>query len=227
MKIFAYGCSFTSYNWPSYADILGLQYDVVNSGSSGSSNERIFYNLMNDVRNNKINKNDIVITQWSGTNRFNYLKTNGVWIGEGNVLLPHNKWIYNKIKGWFNPEFEYQKTINTIIAAQTILEKINCKHVQMSLHPLDEVDKNFLENDLEGTYLGDYTFTEFTWKTLSDAVYVDSHPTVIQHYDIAKRICNNLNLELKINIELLDKVHNEIKNENTFDVKQYTFTNVQ
>lgn len=226
MKIFAYGCSFTSYNWPSYANILGLQYEVYNRGASGSGNERIFYCFMQDIKQNNISKNDIVIMQWSGTERFNYLKTNNCWIGEGNVTLHHNNWIFNKIKGWYNQSYEYEKNINLILAAQAILKQLECTSIEMSLYPLPEVDAFFLENDLQGTYQGTYTFTEFTWKTLSDAVYVDSHPTVLQHYDIAKRISDQVNLDLDIDIDQLHQLHNIIDQDHKFD-NTYSFKDVQ
>lgn len=216
MKIFAYGCSFTSYNWPSYADILGIQYEVYNKGASGSGNERIFYYLMQDIKENNISKNDIVILQWSGTERFNYLKTNNCWIGDGNVTLHHNNWIFKKIKGWYNQSYEYEKNINLILAAQAILKQLECTCIEMSLYPLPEIDKTFLENDLQGTYQGTYTFTEFSWKTFSDAVYVDSHPTVLQHYDIAKRISTQANLHLDIDMNQLQQLHNIIDKENIF-----------
>jgi hypothetical protein len=226
MKIFAYGCSFTSYNWPSYADVLGLQYEVYNRGASGSGNERIFYMLMDDIRHKNIKQDDIVITQWSGVDRFNYLKSNKQWIGDGNILLPHNKWIFSKIKKWYNPKYEYTKSINLILAARALINDIGCKHIEMSLNPIEPVDSKFLENDLQNTYPGDYSFEEFSWKTFSDAEYVDKHPTVLQHYDIAKRITKSLGIQLTVDYNLIENVHKNILEETVFDV-EYSFKDVR
>lgn len=222
MSIFAYGCSFTSYNWPSYADILGLEYEVYNRGASGSGNERIFYCFMQDVKQGLITSDDIVIIQWSGTNRFNYLKPNGKWIGDGNIALPQNKHILDRIKEWYNVDYEIEKSANIVLSAKAVLEQINCKNLQMALLPIPEADENFLDNNLESSYVGDYTFSEFSWKTLSDAVYVDSHPTVMQHYSLACRIAKKLELEFDLDLKPLKKLHKQILKDNTFD-KRYRF----
>lgn len=227
-NIFTYGCSFTSYNWPSYADILGLQYKVYNRGTSGSGNERIFHSFMRDVKYNHISANDLVILQWSGTNRFNYLTPKGKWIGDGNLLLPQNKSIYNKIKGWYNPDYENEKNINLILGAEAIAKQIGCKIIEMSLHPLSGIDKKFLENDLQNTYHGEYQFTEFPWKTILNSTFVDNHPTVLQHYDIAKSIAKQLTLSFDIEEDIIIKLHNYIKDDNVFDTDRvYKFTDVQ
>lgn len=224
MKIFAYGCSFTSYNWPSYADILGLQHKVYNRGASGSGNERIFYTFMEDIKASNISKNDLVITQWSGVDRFNYLTSNNQWIGDG--MIANNPSIYSKVKGWYNPEYEHEKSINLILSARAILGNIGCKHIEMSLYPISPVDETFLENDLQGTYTGSYMFNEFSWKTFKDAVYIDPHPTVLQHYDIAVRVAKESNIDLNVNTKILNRLHKKISRDLVFDI-EYSFKDVQ
>ena len=222
MKVFAYGCSFTRYSWPSYADILGLHYETYNRGKSGSGNERIFYHFMEDIKKNNISSNDLVILQWSGTDRFNYLKSNNLWIGDGNILLSHNQSIFKRIKQWYNPEYEIEKSINFIIGARAILKNIGCKLIEMSLFPIENIDSNFLENDLQGTYHGTYEFKNFPWKTYRGKVFIDNHPTLLQHYDITKRIVNNLELEFDVDDTIIYNLDQQIKNDDTFGF-DYTF----
>jgi len=216
MKVFAYGCSFTRYNWPSYADILGLHYETYNRGNSGSGNERIFYHFMEDIKKNNISSNDLVILQWSGTDRFNYLKSNNLWIGDGNILLAHNQSIFKRIKQWYNPEYEIEKSVNFIIGARAISKNIGCKLIEMSLLPIENIDRNFLENDLQGTYHGTYEFKNFPWKTYRGKIFIDNHPTLLQHYDITKRIVDNLELDFDIDNSVIYNLDQQIKNDDTF-----------
>jgi len=226
MKIHTYGCSFTNYGkWPTYADILGLQYDVKNRGASGSGNERIFYYFMEDYRSNKISSEDIVIMQWSGLTRFDYLNGPDNWYSVGNVLNEHDReglFVYSKIKDWYNPDYEFEKTVNYKICFESIAQNLGCKILQMSLSPIKDHDKNFLENNLWDNYAGSYKFYYQPWvrKNKKNAA-VDEHPTVMQHYNLAKKVAENLNLKLEIDKQKIQKLHDLILSKKDFRLKYY------
>ena len=69
-RLFTFGCSFTNYHWPTYADILGTQFDAFfNWGRSGAGNLFIFNSLMEAHKRNKLTKDDVVCVMWSSISR--------------------------------------------------------------------------------------------------------------------------------------------------------------
>jgi len=230
MKIYIYGCSFTKYKWPTYADILGLQYDVINKGASGSGNERIFYNFMKDVKAKKIDSKDIVIFQWSGLTRFDYLCEGNCWLSVGNVLNPYDpdgRYVFNKVKDWFNPDYEYEKTVNYKISAEYISSIIGCKTLQMSLSPIEGHDQEFLENNLEEKYQGSYKFFHawFQKKNKKKSI-TDEHPTIVQHNILAQKVAKELSLDFDIDETKIQRLHNLILTKKDFRL-EYSFKDIE
>jgi len=229
MKIYAYGCSFTDFKWPTYADILGLQFHVINRGASGSGNERIFFHFMEDVRENKIDSQDTVIFQWSGLTRFDYLQQNNTWLSVGNVLNQYDtdgNYIYTKIKEWLNPNYEFEKTVNYKISSEFITKELGCQSLQMSLSPIEGHDRTFIENNLSMNYQGDYNFYHQPWvENNKENSSVDIHPTVIQHYNLARKIAKELSLELNIDENKIRKLHNLIINKKDYRL-DYSFNDL-
>lgn len=221
MKIHAYGCSFTSYLWPTYADILNLQFDVSNRGWSGAGNERIFYFFMHDVRHTQIHPNDIVIIQWSGVTRWDYLNRENKWLGDGNIFLEHNKMYYDKISDWYNPDYELDKTINYILSAQALLKDINCRYVFLSLEPIIDVNF-FLETDLKNIYKGNYEFTKNIGHITKDKKIVDNHPTILQHHNLSLKIVDYFELDFLDYSNKIKKLDQTIIEKSVFDI-DYNF----
>lgn len=78
-RLFTFGCSFTSYVWPTWADILGLEYDhYENWGEAGSSNQYIMYSVNEFLTKNTITQDDTIIIMWTDINRTVEFK-DGTW----------------------------------------------------------------------------------------------------------------------------------------------------
>lgn len=79
-RFFAFGCSFTHYFWPTWADIIGREiphYENWGRGSAG--NQFIFNSIIECNLRNKFNEDDLVIVMWSSCSREDrYL--NGDWV---------------------------------------------------------------------------------------------------------------------------------------------------
>ena len=57
-RLFTFGCSFTHWSWPTWADILGREFDEYeNWGQRGGGNVFIFHSLIECYKKNKLNKN--------------------------------------------------------------------------------------------------------------------------------------------------------------------------
>jgi hypothetical protein len=75
--LYTFGCSLTSYNWPTWADILGKEFKKFeNWGRPGAGNNFIFNSLIECLSRNQISKNDTVIIMWSGITRIDCYQMN-------------------------------------------------------------------------------------------------------------------------------------------------------
>lgn len=74
-RFFAFGCSYTEYSHPTWADILGVNFSFYkNYGRAGSSNYFIMSKLIEANQKYKFNSNDVVYVMFTGFSRFSYLK---------------------------------------------------------------------------------------------------------------------------------------------------------
>jgi hypothetical protein len=137
MKMFAFGCSFTQYAWPTWADIAGREFgSYENWGKGGAGNQFIFNSLIECLVKNKISKNDTVIIMWSGVTREDrYINKN--WVTLGNIFS------YNVNDENFKKNFsDFRgcciRDFNTIFATQNILKSIGCKFYFLSMTSLTD-----------------------------------------------------------------------------------------
>lgn len=84
-RLFTFGCSFTNYHWPTWADILGQDYSqYYNLGRSGAGNLYIACQLSEAVNRYNITDQDRVIIQWSSPLRED--RYTDQWLTWGNVF---------------------------------------------------------------------------------------------------------------------------------------------
>ena len=85
-RIFTFGCSFTNYVWPTWANILAfdLNLPLYNYGRGGAGNQYIFNMLMQADNYFKFNSNDLVIVCWTNISREDRY-FNGQWHTPGNI----------------------------------------------------------------------------------------------------------------------------------------------
>lgn len=221
MQIITYGCSYTNYIYPTYADILALDYAVNNKAFPGSGNERILYSIMSDYHSKALLDYDCIIVQWSHENRFNYLNNKNVWLGNGSIFNNDNKHILNKIEKWYNIDYELQKTIDLTVCIKFLLSSLNKKLYFMTMSDLANLAKNkkinldFINiNNLQERYKGGYEFDDVTWKR-------DDHPTLLEHLEIAQNVATFFEMDLSKNTKRrVKQLHNQIINQRVF--KKYS-----
>lgn len=85
-RIFAFGCSFTSYRWPTWADIIAVEAktEYYNYGVSGLGNLGIMCKIVEANARYKFNEDDLVMVMWSTYSREDRW-FNGSWYSMGNV----------------------------------------------------------------------------------------------------------------------------------------------
>lgn len=83
--MYAIGCSHTSYVWPTYADILGQEFDnFYNWGIAGIGNFAIM-NRVIEIVEGEFTPDDTLIIQWTYPNRFDFHTTINGWYQGGNL----------------------------------------------------------------------------------------------------------------------------------------------
>jgi hypothetical protein len=85
-RIFAFGCSFTAYGWPTWADIIAVEAktEYYNYGVSGLGNLGIMARIAEANARYKFNEDDLVMVMWSTYSREDRW-INGGWYAMGNV----------------------------------------------------------------------------------------------------------------------------------------------
>ena len=77
-RLFTFGCSFTKYYWPTWADAIADNFsEFQNWGRPGAGNLFISNSVAECNARNDINSTDTVIVMWSGFTRLDYYSDNG------------------------------------------------------------------------------------------------------------------------------------------------------
>lgn len=229
-RFFAYGCSFTSYPWPTWADILGRQYnEYYNYGQPGAGNIFIFNALMESDQYHKITKDDIVVVQWSCSSRDDRYK-NKKWQTPGGVA---NYMSQKEFLKFFDFRGFVIRDVAAMKATQKFLDAIGCEYYFISMVPFIT---NNMYKDLAGMevtndvpdvaevykdvvdiikpsfveILGDYGKTRP--KILYGVKIEDSHPIPSEHYKYLAEVLPHLAVESSDYINELDRKLSEIYN---------------
>ena len=87
IRLFTFGCSFTNYRWPTWADLLGRHYtEFQNWGQGGAGNHYIFNAVQECDQRHQWTSDDTVIVCWTNIMRDDrYVEYRG-WITLGNII---------------------------------------------------------------------------------------------------------------------------------------------
>jgi hypothetical protein len=140
MRLFAFGCSYTKYKWPTWADILGREYDYFeNWGQSGAGNHYIFNSLIECNQRHKFSANDTVMIMWSSIAREDRY-VGETWITPGNI---YSQETYSKefVKKFADNRGYLIRDLAFIQAAKLLLDNIGCKFKFFSMVPIVNISE--------------------------------------------------------------------------------------
>lgn len=135
-RLFSFGCSFTSYRWPTWADIAGKNFDVFeNWGQGGGGNAFIFYSLCEAIKRNSIGPSDTVAIMWTSISREDRWTEKHGWLTLGSI---YNQDEYDAefVKKYADPRGYLIRDLALISAAKTMLSSIGCTWKFFSMAPL-------------------------------------------------------------------------------------------
>lgn len=202
-RFFAFGCSFTKFVYPTYADLLSLNFDFYeNWGRGGSGNHFIFNSVVEANQRHRFNAQDTIIVQWTNTGREDRYVDKS-WIGDGNIysqLTYNESWVKQFVceRGCLIRDFAFIK------ATQVLLAATGCNFKFISMVPLLKHDE-WLDNNREKNHdvcslykdvldLVRPSFFEIvynnSWSTqmFHNGKHRDSHPSPNEHLEYIRKV---------------------------------------
>lgn len=156
-RLFTFGCSFTSYDYPTWAEFLALDYDhYENWGIAGTGCRAISERVAECHARNQFGPEDTVIVQWSTHLRHDYFNPMAPkrpyphgWKTGGNIFNVRNQDVF--CPGWVNDFFfepaYVMHSLNAMINTQSLLKSTGCTWLMTSIGDFrllgtDLADKN-------------------------------------------------------------------------------------
>lgn len=131
-KLVTFGCSFTDWQWPTWADWMGHYYDDHEKlAKGGTGNRAIFHTLISYLGSKSSFENEQIVIQWTSAIREDrYDKENNPteYRPGGNVT---NNPFYDKeyIEQHYSTLQNTVETVNYIFTAKKLLDSLNIEYV--------------------------------------------------------------------------------------------------
>lgn len=148
-RLFVFGCSYTSYSWPGWADLLSTHFDYFeNWGLAGIGNRAIAERVAECNIKNEFGPDDTVIVQWSTHLRNDFFHQEGTltdrlpgWKTAGSIFNYLNSPIYdeNWCRTFFDEEAYFMHTLNNITSTQNLLENTGVTWLMTSIGDIREL----------------------------------------------------------------------------------------
>lgn len=147
-RFFAFGCSFTNYIWPTWADIIGQDIEVYqNWGLPGAGNHYIFNSIMECDTRHHFNQHDLVIVMWSAIEREDRY-SNNKWLTAVSIddkkELYGNQWVKHygeDYRGSLVRDMAFVKS------SQELLTLRNCDWANFSMYSICKIDEKKIIKD--------------------------------------------------------------------------------
>jgi len=193
-RFFAFGCSFTLYKWPTWADYLyagGIADTYENWALPGGSNDFIFHSLIECDSLRGITPKDYVAIMWSQPWRIADYDNDHGWDMPGNAYLYQPKERAKYLKEdqiHLENQSYFRATIN-------MLQAIGCDFMLTSMERIDlQFEDVYLTKDYfkpsMAEFLGYTGPNETTWR---ETLPGDRHPSPNEHADFAMALGLELN----------------------------------
>lgn len=142
-RLFTFGCSYTSWTWPTWADILIHEYkqrgiEGYNFGRCGAGNQYIFIKLMEADRKYKFTEEDTVIVEWTTMQREDRF-ANERWYTPGNIYS-QNIYTEEFINKWADPIHYVFRDCALVSSVKKMLTLAKVNYVDFSMSTFKYLD---------------------------------------------------------------------------------------
>ena len=228
-RLFTFGCSFTNFAWPTWADIiaydLGIPFE--NYGRAGHGNVSIAIHLAEADLIHNFTDRDLILVCWSSWSREDRLMPGG-WLSGGTVFNNHvfgPKWI----KRYWAESNDNIKNLHAIISSNKMFNINFQSHIQDYLHgrSFDQHDfspwlKYLNEHVPKMLFANGFTVNDGPAKRdwngppPFEGLLIDGHPDIIRHLMHAEFVYDTLGISMK---EQTIKDYNNLQNKICKDLK--------
>ena len=155
-RLYVLGCSFSNYAWPTWADMLGLEFDTYeNWAFPGLGNRAIAERVAEIHAKNKLTKDDTVIIQWTSHLRHDWHATdtrhqdNAGWKTSGSLFNYINQEIFDEkwIKTFWSETSYIMHTFNNILLTQEFLNGIGCNWRMTSMGYINKMNSDYPDGE--------------------------------------------------------------------------------
>jgi len=233
-RFFAFGCSFTDYHWPTWADIIGGEFpdQYFNFGNTGSSNDFIFRSVIEANQIHNFQPDDLIIIQWTEFLRDAGWRPDSGLSGCGSILQNHQYTIYTEEHFQkLDPREFIKRDLEYIKTTTTFLKHCNVDYFMFSMNDATNPDGAYIRPDL-GPLIDFYqdvvdelfpSFEETVrWaeqpgvKT-SQHEWPDTHPSPAMHLTHLLTIFPNMKIKDET-VDLVNNVENKLRNNKVIDI---------
>lgn len=233
-RFFAFGCSFTGYKYPTWADIMNKNMDCEyhNFGQSGGGNMFIAARITEANRRFKFCETDLVSVMWSTFCREDrWVKGRG-WVTPGNIYtqseydFTNDQYLYK----WADPITFLARDLAIIDLTTLYLDNLPCDTIKMLSVPFNhQQDKNYLTDkilepyiDLESKYPvsmiegqmnGEWGYSCKYTLEHDGSLYTDYHPGPRDYMEYLQRIGIEMSDEAIVYTDNATNILSNIKTE--------------
>ena len=145
-RVFTFGCSFTSFNWPTWANIiewdLNPNQKFYNYGRIGSGNYYITHSVLEAEVIHKFTENDLLMIMFTGCQREDRFM-HGAWVTPGNIYFQDQ--LKDLVKYW-DDYHGYMRDTTYIKLLINYLQNKKIPFQLMSMMPIDDSFETYNED---------------------------------------------------------------------------------
>ena len=136
-RLLTFGCSFTGYEFPTWAHLLADSYDEFeNWGAMGVGNRAIAERIAEALAHGKIDQDTTVVVQWTTPYRHDFHKQvmQGMpWRTRGNLFNQPDLYDRRWVENFYDPNSYLMHSLNHMILAQELLANTGCTWYMTSI----------------------------------------------------------------------------------------------
>jgi hypothetical protein len=218
-RLFTFGCSFTQYGWPTWADIVAYDRNIEyhNYAIAGMGNVGIAHRIVEADLKHQFREDDEIFILWSSWSREDRVRDKN-WLTAGSVLRnnnPHYDRSFSK-KYWdFNNDIVKNST--AIITTNRLFKDLI--KWQASAFDFFTTEDGVAATNNDTKIIMKLYNTELPKLKVVNCTTVnpfkvvqDSHPDIVGHLKIAEIVYNDLNLKLKPStIEIFSQLQTDLE----------------
>ncbi len=212
-RFFVFGCSFTHYKWPTWANILATEMphaEFYNFGKSGGGNQYISNRLVEVNKRYKFNKDDLVIVMWTTFCREDRYVRND-WLTPGNIFT-QNEYSDEFVSKYADTKGYLIRDLASMELASTYLSSLESDIITLISVPYDyqqeqsdesiqtilELYKDTIQLtppclfklEMNEVWENGHSYHHPHWP--NDSVTKDYHPNPLRYYQYLKKLGFNL-----------------------------------